>query len=116
MAIGDELYVRFGDGMRRVYNTGDFEDEEAWCAQCGTPVDPDGGDYYCCDVFSCDAVLCDDCGGSLTCDGHYCPQHRRAKAFTDDKEPSYVYPYASGDGSRFTFGLSPNCPTTSWRT
>ena len=93
VAIGDELYVRFsnGDEMRRVYNTGDFEDEEAWCSQCGTPIDPDGGDYYCCDVFSRDAVLCDDCGGSLTCDGHYC---RRAEAFTDDKEPSYVYPYA----------------------
>jgi hypothetical protein len=105
VAIGNEFYVRFSDGMRRVYNTGDFEDEEAWCSQCGTPIDPDRGDYYCCDVFSCDAVLCDDCGGSLTCDGYYCPQHRRAKAFTDDKEPSYVYPYAFGDGNQFTFGV-----------
>lgn len=34
VAIGGELYVRFdsGDGMRRVYNVGDFDDEDEWCA------------------------------------------------------------------------------------
>lgn len=97
VAMGDEFYVRFcnGDGMRRVDFKGEFDDEEEWCAQCGTPIDTDGSDYYCCDVFDCDAVLCDDCGGSLTCDGYYCPRHRRAEAFMDGKEPSYVYPYAS---------------------
>lgn len=107
VAIGHEFYVRFGNGdeMRRVYNTGDFEEEEAWCSQCGTPIDPDSSNYYCCDVFSCDAVLCDNCGGSLTCDGYYCPRHRNAEAFTDSKEPSYVYPYAFGDGNQFTFGV-----------
>lgn len=107
VAIGRELYVRFdnGDGMRRVCYAGDFENEEEWCAQCGTPIDPDSGDYYCCDVFDCDAVLCDHCGGSLTCDGYYCPQHQGAEAFTEPKEPSYVYPYAFGDGNQFTFGV-----------
>ena len=82
VAIGDEFYVRFsnGDGMRRVVYAGDFEDEDEWCSQCGTPIDPDGGDYYCCDVFSCDAVLCDDCGGSLTCDGYYCPQQPQGRS------------------------------------
>lgn len=106
LAIGDEFYVRQdGDGMRRVYYVGDFDNEDEWCAQCGTPIDPDSGDYYSCDVFDCDAVLCDDCGSGLACDGYYCPQHRRAKAFTDSKEPSYVYPYAFGDGNQFTFGV-----------
>lgn len=106
LAIGDEFYVRQdGGGMRRVYYVGDFNNEDEWCAQCGTPIDPDSGDYYCCDVFDCDAVLCDDCGSNLTCDGYYCPQHRRAKAFTDSKEPSYVYPYAFGNGDQFTFGV-----------
>lgn len=75
------------------------------CAQCGTPIDPDGRDYYCCDVLDCDAVLCDYCGGSLTCDGYYCPRHRAAEAFTKSKEPSYIYPYAFGDGNRFTVGV-----------
>jgi hypothetical protein len=107
VAIGNEFYVRFSDGdeMRRVYNTGDFEDEEAWCSQCGTPIDPDSDDYYSCDVYDCRAVLCDHCGGSLTCDGYYCPRHRGAEAFMDSKEPSYVYPYAFGDGNQFTFGV-----------
>lgn len=106
LAIGDEFYVRQGgDGMRRVHNVGDFDNEDEWCAQCGTPIDPDGGDYYGCDVSDCDAVLCDDCGGGLTCDGYYCPRHRGAKAFTDSKEPSYVYPYAFGNGGQFTFGV-----------
>lgn len=107
VAISDEFYVRFGngDGMRRVYNVGDFNDEDEWCAQCGTPVDTDGGEYYCCDVFGCDAVLCDHCGGSMTHDGYYCPRHRGAEAFMDTKEPSYVYPYAFGNGDQFTFGV-----------
>lgn len=45
VAIGSEFYVRFrdGEGMRRIYNVGDFDDEDEWCAQCGTPIDPDGG-------------------------------------------------------------------------
>lgn len=107
VAIGDEFYVRFSNGneMRRVYNVGDFDDEGNWCAQCGTPIDPDGGEYYSCDAYDCCAVLCDNCGGSLTCDGYYCPQHRGAEAFMDGKEPSYVYPYAFGDGNQFTYGV-----------
>lgn len=103
MALGREFYVRFNNGdMRRVYNAGDFNNEDEWCAQCGTPIDPDGGEYYCCD--DCDAVLCDHCGGSMTGD-HYCPRHRGAEAFLDAKEPSYVYPYAFGNGNQFTFGV-----------
>lgn len=107
VAIGSELYVRFsnGDEMRRVYNVGDFDNEEEWCAQCGTPIDPDGDEYYSCDVYDCDAVLCDNCVGSLTCDGYYCPHHRGSETLMDGKEPSYVYPYAFGDGNQFTFGV-----------
>lgn len=107
VAIGDEFYVRFnnGDGMRRVHNVGDFDDESEWCAQCGTPIDPDGGEYYWCDVCDCDAVLCDHCGDGQVDDGYYCPRHRGAEAFTDAKEPSYVYPYAFGNGNQFTFGV-----------
>lgn len=107
VAIGNELYVRFsnGDEMRRVYNVGDFDNEEEWCSQCGTPIDPDNGEYYSCDVYDCCAVLCDNCGGSLACDGYYCPQHRGAEAFMDAKEPSYIYPYAFGDGNQFAFGV-----------
>ena len=107
VAFGSELYVRLDDGeeMRRVYDVGDFGDEGEWCAQCGTPIDPDGGEYYCCDFHECDAVLCDHCGGSLVCDGYYCPRHRCAEAFVDTKEPSYIYPYAFGGGNRFTFGV-----------
>lgn len=107
VAIGNELYVRFsnGDEMRRVYNVGDFDDEDEWCAQCGTPIDPDGDDYYCCDVFDCDAVLCDDCVGSLTCDGYYCPRHRGTETLMDGKKAEYIYPYAFGDGNQFTFGV-----------
>lgn len=107
VANGSELYVRFsnGDGMRRVYNAGDFKHEEEWCARCGTPINPDGGEYYSCDVYDCRAVLCDNCGGSLTCDGCYCPRHQGVEKLTDLKEPSYVYPYAFGDGNQFTFGV-----------
>lgn len=104
--IGGEFYVRFGngDGMRRVYSAADFEDEDEWCAQCGTPIDPDRDEYYCCDVFDCDAVLCENCGDSKTCD-YYCPRHRGAEAFKDTKEPSYVYPYAFGNANQFAFGV-----------
>lgn len=107
VAIGSELYVCFsnGDEMRRVYNVGDFDNEDEWCAQCGTPIDPDGGEYYCCDVFDCDAVLCDDCGGIMTCDGYYCPRHRGSETLMDGKEAEYIYPYAFGDGNQFTFGV-----------
>jgi hypothetical protein len=107
VAVSREFYVHFnnGEGMRRVYNVDDFDDEDEWCAQCGAPIDPDGGEYYCCDVYDCDAVLCEYCGGSLTYDGYYCPRHRGAEAFTDVKEPSYAYPYAFGNGNQFTFGV-----------
>lgn len=106
VAIGDEFYVRQdGDGMRRVYNVGDFDSEDDWCAQCGTPIDADSGVYYSCDVYDCCAVLCESCGDSLTCDGYYCPQHRLNETLMDGKEPEYVYPYAFGDGDQFTFGV-----------
>ena len=107
VAIGDEFYVRFnnGDGMRRVHNAAQFNNEDEWCAQCGTPIDPDKGECYCCDVSGCDAVLCDHCGGSLACDGYYCPRHRGNKLLTDSMEPEYTYPYAFGNGNRFTFGV-----------
>lgn len=107
VAIGSELYVSFSDGdeMRRVNNVGDFDNEDEWCAQCGTPIDPGGGEYYCCDVFDCDAVLCDDCGGSMTCGSCYCPRHRGSETFMNDKEAEYIYPYAFGDGNQFTFGV-----------
>lgn len=106
VVISREFYVRFnnGDGMRRVYSAADFENEDEWCAQCGTPIDPDGGEYYCCDAFDCDAVLCEYCGGSMTCN-YYCPRHRGAETFMDAKEPSYTYPYAIGNGNQFTFGV-----------
>jgi hypothetical protein len=104
VAMGDEFYVRFRDGgMRIVDSAADFDDEKEWCAQCGTPIDTDNGKYHSCDVHECDAVLCDHCGESTTHDGHYCPRHR--KTFTDTKEPSYVYPYASRNGNQFTFGV-----------
>ena len=107
VAIGDEFYVRSsnGDEMRHVYNTADFDSEEEWCAQCGTPIDPDSGDYYSCDVYDCCAVLCDYCGDSSTRDGYYCPQHRGNETLMDGKEAEYVYPYAFGDGNQFTFGV-----------
>lgn len=107
VALGGEFYVRFsdGEGMRRVYNVGDFDDEGEWCAQCGTPIDPDSGEYYSCDVYDCDAVLCENCGGSLTCDGYYCPRHRGNELLMDHEEPSYVYPYAFVGGRQFTFGV-----------
>lgn len=106
VVISHEFYVRFnnGDGMRRVYNEGDFENEDEWCTQCGTPIDPDGGEYYCCDVYDCDAVLCEYCGGSMT-GYYYCPRHRGNELLADTKEPAYTYPYAFGNGKQFTFGV-----------
>lgn len=107
VAIGGELYVRFNDGdtMRRVYNTADYDDEAQWCAQCGTPINPDGGEYYCCDAYDCDAVLCDYCGCSLTCDGYYCPTHRLIGALAVGKGCEYTYPYDHRRGGQFTFGV-----------
>ena len=48
VAIGGEFYVRFdnGDGMRRVYSAADFDNEDEWCALCGTPIDPDNDECY----------------------------------------------------------------------
>lgn len=103
VAIGSEFYVRSNNGMRRVYNVDDFNNEDEWCAQCGTPIDPDGG-YYC-DVLGCDAVLCENCGGSMA-RNHYCPLHHRGNELpADSMEPEYTYPYASVGGNRFTFGV-----------
>lgn len=106
VAIGTEFYVRFNDGdsMRRVYNMCDYDHEDEWCAQCGTPIDPDGGGYYSCDVFGCDAVLCENCGGGVTCN-YYCPRHCGNGLLTDNKEPEYTYPYTFGGGRQFTFGV-----------
>lgn len=105
VAIGGEFYVRHGgDGMRRVYNEGDFDSEDEWCAQCGTPIDPDSDEYYSCDAFRCDAVLCENCGGGMIC-GYYCPRHRGNELLTDSMEPSYVYPYAFVTANQFTFGV-----------
>lgn len=106
VAISGEFYVRFnnGDGMRRVYNVDDFDDEDEWCAQCGTPIDQDGGEYYVCDVFDCDAVLCENCGGSMTGD-YYCPAHRENELLADSMAPEYIYPYAFRVGGQFTFGV-----------
>lgn len=106
VAIGDEFYARFGDGeMRHVRNLADFDDESEWCAQCGTPIDPDSSEYYSCDAYECDAVLCEDCGDSQPCDGYYCPRHRGIEMLAAGKEDEYIYPYAFGDGNQFTFGV-----------
>lgn len=105
VAIGDEFYVRFNDGeMRHVEDMGDFDDESEWCAQCGTPIDPDGGEYYHCDVSGCAAVLCGYCGGGVY-GGYYCPRHHGNELFAGGKEPEYAYPYAFGNGEQFTFGI-----------
>lgn len=99
----DDFYVRLNDGrMQHVDYVDDFDDETAWCAQCGVPVDVDGGEYYCCDADGCDAVLCDYCGGSIN---YYCPRHRLNSMLQDGREPDYIYPYAFGDGNQFTFGV-----------
>lgn len=104
VTIGDEFYVRTQDGeMRRVHDDTDFEDEAAWCAQCGTPIDP-GSVYYDCDAYCCDAILCETCGGTSG-DDCYCPRHRGNGLLTSPMEAEYTYPYALGDGDRFTFGV-----------
>ena len=105
VAIGGEFYVRFSDGdeMRRVHNVGDFENEDEWCAQCGTPIDQDNGDYYSCEAYMCDAVLCGDCGDVR--DDNYCPRHRGNELLTDSMAPEYTYPYAFVGGHQFTFGV-----------
>lgn len=104
VAIGDEFYIRTQDGeMRRVYDDTDFEDETAWCVQCGTPLDPSSA-YYDCDAYGCDAILCEECEGSSD-DGCYCPRHRGNGMLLASKEAEYTYPYAFGDGDQFTFGV-----------
>ena len=104
VAIGDDFYVRLQDGnMRRVDSAADFEDESEWCAQCGTPIDTDSSEYYVCDVFDCDAVLCDNCGGYGN--NYYCPRHRINETFSEGKDCEYVYPYAHEHGGQFTFGV-----------
>lgn len=76
-AVGSDLYVRGDDGvMRRVCSEADFDVPDEWCAQCGVPVDPDGGDCYGCDALDCRNVLCGQCGDCLAQSGCYCPYHR----------------------------------------
>lgn len=95
VAIGGEFYVRFDNGeMRHVRNLADFDDEDEWCAQCGTPIDSDSSEYYSCDVYECDAVLCENCGDSQACDGYYCPRHLGNWTLLECKEDGYIYPYA----------------------
>ena len=104
VAIGSEFYVRFNNGeMRYVDTAADFDYESEWCAQCGTPIDSAESEYYCCDVYGCDAVLCEDCGGSGN--DYYCPLHRGNELFPGCKECEYTYPYAFGHGGPFTFGV-----------
>ena len=104
VAIGDEFYIRTQDGeMRRVYDDTDFENEEAWCAQCGTPLDP-SSTYYDCEAYGCDAILCEECEGRPEV-GCYCPRHRGNAMLLTSKETEYTYPYASENGDQFTFGV-----------
>lgn len=104
VAIGDEFYVRSQDGnMRRVDSASEFECESEWCSYCGTPIDADSSEYYSCDVFDCDAVLCENCGGCGN--GCYCPRHRSNEMFSDGKDCEYAYPYAHGHDGQFTFGV-----------
>ena len=107
VAIGDEFYVRQdGDGMRRVYNVGDYDDQCEWCAQCGTPIDPDGCDYYDCDASDCNAVLCESCRlDGLACGGCYCPRHRVHGLLAAGKGDEYTYPYTHRHDTQFTFGV-----------
>lgn len=104
VAIGDEFYIRTNDGeMRRVYDDTDFEDETAWCAQCGTPLNP-SSTWYDCDAYGCDAILCEECEGRPEV-GCYCPRHRGSAMLLTSKETEYTYPYASENGDQFTFGV-----------
>lgn len=105
VAIGDEFYIRNQDGeICRVYDDTDFEDETAWCAQCGTPLAP-SSTYYDCETYNCDAILCEECEGRPEV-GCYCPRHRSNAMLLTSKETEYTYPYAFGNGGdRFTFGV-----------
>lgn len=104
VAIGSDFYVRFPNGeMRLVDGAADFDYESEWCAQCGAPIDSAGSEYYCCDDYGCDAVLCEDCGGSGN--AYYCPRHRINEMFATSKECEYTYPYEHGHGEQFTFGV-----------
>lgn len=99
-AIGNEFYIRLHNGgMRLVKYASEFDDKDEWCAQCGTPIDPDDNDRHHCDAFGCDAQLCDDCATNTP----YCPQHRGT--LPDAKEDEYTYPYTSGNGRQFTYGI-----------
>jgi hypothetical protein len=104
VAIGDEFYVRANDGeMRRVYDDTDFENETAWCAQCGTPLDPSSA-YYDCGACGCDAILCEQCEGSSD-GGCYCPRHCGNGMLREPKGAEYTPPYTFGSGKQFTFGV-----------
>jgi hypothetical protein len=104
VAIGGEFYVRFQNGeIRHVDTAADFDYESEWCAQCGDPIDSEGGEYYCCDVYGCDAVLCEDCGGAGN--SYYCPRHRGNELFSRGKECECTYPYAHEHNGQFTFGV-----------
>lgn len=105
VAIGDEFYIRTNDGeMRRVYDDTDFEDKTAWCAQCGTPLDPSSA-FYDCAAHGCDAILCEGCEGSSD-SGCYCPLHSgNGMLLASSKEAEYTHPYAFSDGNQFTYGV-----------
>lgn len=104
VAMGDDFYVRCQDGnMRCVDSAADFEDESEWCSQCGTPIDTDSSEYYSCDAFDCDAVLCGDCGGYGN--NYYCPRHRTNEMLSEGKDCEYTYPYAFCGCNQFTFGV-----------
>ena len=104
VAIGNESYARQdGDGTRRVHSAADFDNEDEWRAQCGTPIGPDGGEHHSCDVYGCDAVPCGNCGDVRG--GYYCPRHHGNEPLTDTMAPDYTYPYASKGGHQFTFGV-----------
>lgn len=104
VAIGNDFYVRFDDGnMRRVDSATEFGYEAEWCSYCGTPIDTENGEYYSCDVFDCDAVLCENCGGYGN--NYYCALHRVSEVLSDGKECEYTYPYAHGRSGQFTFGV-----------
>lgn len=104
VAIGSDFYVRLQNGeMRHVDSATDFDHESEWCAQCGVPIDTDDSDYYSCDDYDCDAVLCEDCGGPGNT--YYCPRHRINELFSGSKECEYTYPYTSEHGGQFTFGV-----------
>lgn len=104
VAIGDEFYIRTNDGeMRRVYDDTDFENETAWCAQCGTPLDPSSA-YYDCDAYGCDAIFCEQCEGSSD-GGCYCPRHCGNGMLRAPKGAEYTHPYTFGSGKQFTFGV-----------